>query len=221
MKCWKNILKITGTWMEKELSDTWTGFTGFVLLKERPPKGYKQPRVQMMYGRICGSICLMQRKRKRNKNGLSRKPKLDNARQLRGIYFIEPDDEEFMLIMKAARRKLEIPTPAAMPCKILTNSSGETGKARLNALALLMPTKARDAGYKKLDANIIRITSLKRRWILWTVTVLFTDLFRCLKQWKFQRMKVAVVKEWEKLKKSNMAADESQKQETSDRWSKD
>ena len=25
------------------------------------------------------------------------KPKLDNARQLRGMYFIKPDDEEFKL----------------------------------------------------------------------------------------------------------------------------
>ena len=44
------------------------------------------------------------------------KPKLDNARQLRGIFFIEPDDEEFKHIMKNDRRKLEIPMPAAMPC---------------------------------------------------------------------------------------------------------
>ena len=41
------------------------------------------------------------------------KPKLYNARQLRGIYFITPDEEEFKLIIKAARRKLEVP----MPCK--------------------------------------------------------------------------------------------------------
>ena len=54
------------------------------------------------------------------------KPKLDNARQLRGIFFIEPNDEEFKLAMKAARRKLEVPMPAAMPCKIQIESSGET-----------------------------------------------------------------------------------------------
>ena len=53
------------------------------------------------------------------------KPKLDNARQLRGIFFIESNDEEFKLTMKAARRKLEVPTPSAMPCKIPTKSSGK------------------------------------------------------------------------------------------------
>ena len=54
------------------------------------------------------------------------KPKLENAKQLRGIFFIEPNDEEFKLAMKAARRKLEVPMPAAMPCKIPIKSSGET-----------------------------------------------------------------------------------------------
>ena len=44
----------------------------------------------------------------------------------RNIFFIEPNDEEFKLTMKAARRKLEVPMPAAMPCKIQIESSGET-----------------------------------------------------------------------------------------------
>ena len=54
------------------------------------------------------------------------KPKLDNARHLRGILFIEPNDEKFKLTMKAARRKLEVPMPVAMPCKTPINSRGET-----------------------------------------------------------------------------------------------
>ena len=33
------------------------------------------------------------------------KPKLDNTRNLLGIYFIDPDDEELKDIMKNARRK--------------------------------------------------------------------------------------------------------------------
>ena len=53
------------------------------------------------------------------------KPKLENARQLRGIFFIEPKDEEFKLTMKAARRKVEVPMPAAMPCEIPIKGSGE------------------------------------------------------------------------------------------------
>ena len=62
------------------------------------------------------------------------KPKLDNARKLSGIFFIEPEDEDFKNIMNNGRRKLEIPMPAAMHCKTPINSDGEiycgTGKSK-------------------------------------------------------------------------------------------
>ena len=64
-------------------------------------------------------------KKKAKQRWAIEKPKLDNARQLRGIFFIEPNDEEFKLTMKAARRKWEVPMPAAMPCKRPIKSSGE------------------------------------------------------------------------------------------------
>ena len=65
-------------------------------------------------------------KRKAKQKWIIEKPKLDNARQLRGIFFIEPDDEEYKRTMKNARGKLEIPTPAAMPYKTPVNCRGET-----------------------------------------------------------------------------------------------
>ena len=58
------------------------------------------------------------------------KPKLDNAGQMRGIFFIEPDDEVFRHIIENARRMLEVPMPAVV-----------LGKARPNMLVLLMPPK--------------------------------------------------------------------------------
>ena len=67
---------------EKELSDAWTGFTKFTQLKERPPEGYtwcgrRLTRKQLTYrpDDICPDmwkLCLMQRKRKQNKKGLSK-----------------------------------------------------------------------------------------------------------------------------------------------------
>ena len=47
-------------------------------------------------------------KSKAKKKWAIEKPKLDNARQMRGIFFIEPKDEEFKHTMKNARRKLEV-----------------------------------------------------------------------------------------------------------------
>ena len=56
-------------------------------------------------------------KKKAKQRWTIEKPKFDNARQLRGIFFIEPNDKEFKLTMKATRRKLEVPMPAALLCK--------------------------------------------------------------------------------------------------------
>ena len=44
-------------------------------------------------------------------------PKLDNARRLRGIYFIDPEDKEFKETIKNARKKLETSVALSMPCK--------------------------------------------------------------------------------------------------------
>ena len=55
------------------------------------------------------------------------KPKLDNARRLRGIYFIDPEDKELKETIKNARRKLETPMAPAMHCKTRKKSkNGET-----------------------------------------------------------------------------------------------
>ena len=121
---------------ERELSDAWTGFTRFVLLKERPPEGYnwcgERLTIKQTTSRPDGIWPDMwkhmsdESKKTAKQRWAIEKPKLDNARQLRGKYFIEPDDEEFKPMMKAARRKLEVPMPAAMPCKIPIKRSGET-----------------------------------------------------------------------------------------------
>ena len=44
---------------------------------------------------------------------------LENARKLRGIYFIDPEDKEFKETMKNARKKLETSVAPALPCKIM------------------------------------------------------------------------------------------------------
>ena len=45
----------------------------------------------------------------------------ENARKLRGIYFIDPEDTEFKETIKNAREKLETSVAPAMPCKIMKN----------------------------------------------------------------------------------------------------
>ena len=112
------------------------GFTRFILLNERPPNGYTGSGGRL--SRKQTTTCLDTvwpdmwkhmsdaAKKKAKQRWAVEKPKLENARQFRGIFFIEPKDEENKLTVKAARRKLEVPMPAAMPCKIPRMSSQET-----------------------------------------------------------------------------------------------
>ena len=44
---------------------------------------------------------------------------LQNARKLRGIFFIDPEDTEFKEPIKYACKKLETSVALAMPCKIM------------------------------------------------------------------------------------------------------
>ena len=50
----------------------------------------------------------------------SQRPKLNNARKLRGIHCIDPEDGEYKETIKNARKKLEVQMEAAMPCKMGT-----------------------------------------------------------------------------------------------------
>ena len=69
----------------------------------------------------------MQQKRKEKQKWTIEKPKLENARKLRGIHFIDPEEKEFKDIVKKACRKLVIPMPEAMSCETsLCRSSRET-----------------------------------------------------------------------------------------------
>ena len=56
---------------------------------------------------------------------------LENARKLRGIYFIDPEDTEFKETIKNARKKLETSVAPAMPCKIMKKNCGNGGSDKI------------------------------------------------------------------------------------------
>ena len=56
-------------------------------------------------------------KLKKKQKWSNEKIHLENARKLRGIYFIDPEDTEFKETIKNARKKLETSVVPAMPCK--------------------------------------------------------------------------------------------------------
>ena len=111
--------------IEREPSDAWTGFTRFMILDEKPLDGYTWSwrRQTSKPDNVWPDMWkhLSDASKRKQKSAIE-KAQFDNARRLR----IELDDEEFKRIMKNARRKFEIPMPAAMPCKTPRNSGGET-----------------------------------------------------------------------------------------------
>ena len=116
----------------RDLSDSWAGFTQFTLLEENLPTDLCGPGRDLQENSLHpGQIILwtelwrgMARnaKLKERQKWSHEKPKLDNARKLRGIYFIDHEDKEFRETIKNARKKLETPMAPAVPCKTSKNS---------------------------------------------------------------------------------------------------
>ena len=136
MWCRRNILRIIGTWMEKknyrmhghlskihfiERKATWRIY----MVREETHEETNNLKTRQRMARYVEASVWCSEKQSEAKVAIE-KPKLDIARRLRGIFFIEPDDEEFKHTMKASRRKLEIPMSVAMPCKTPVNCNGET-----------------------------------------------------------------------------------------------
>ena len=59
---------------------------------------------------------------------------LDNARKLRGIYFIDPEDKEYKETIKNARKKLETSVAPAMPCKASTKGKHGATRGKSNEI---------------------------------------------------------------------------------------
>ena len=55
---------------------------------------------------------------------------LENARKLRGLYFIDLEDKEFKETIKNARKKLETSVAPAVPCNIMKNC-GSAGSNKI------------------------------------------------------------------------------------------
>ena len=63
---------------------------------------------------------------------------LENARKLRGIYFIDPEDTECKETIKNARKKLETSVAPAMPCQIMKHcGNGASNKIKTKLACIL------------------------------------------------------------------------------------
>ena len=124
----------------RDLTDPWTGFTQVTLLDEKAPDGYmwsgeRLTRKQLTsrpdhlwpeLWKSMGKHAKLKEKRKWSEEKLH----LENARKLRGIYFIDLEEN--------ARKKLETSVAPAMPCKIMKKcGSGASNKIKSKLACIL------------------------------------------------------------------------------------
>ena len=82
------------------------------------------------------------------------KPKLDNARRLRGVYFIDPADQEFKETIRNARKKLETPMAPAMPCKIMKKSCGSGASSKIKKAKLACILEASESTRLRMGESL-------------------------------------------------------------------
>ena len=110
---------------------------------------------------------------------------LENARKLRGIYFIDPEDEEFKETIKNARKKLETPMAPAMLCKIIKSNkncgSGASIKSKQNLRVFWKLVNLQDCVWENDCRHIMKTISQEKETIHCSTVTWFTNLFLCLK----------------------------------------
>ena len=125
----------------RDLSDYWTGFTQFTLLEENTPKGFmwfeerltrkqQTSRPDHLWPEIWTTMG-KNAKLKEKQKWSHEKHHHENARKLRGIYFIDPEDKEFKETIKNACKKLATPVASAMLCKIMKKNCGSGASNRI------------------------------------------------------------------------------------------
>ena len=115
----------------RDLSDPWTGFTQFTLLEEKlPEENILHPGQIILWPEIWKTMGRNDKLKEKQK-WPHEKLHLENARKLRGIYFIDLEDKEFKETIKNARKKLETSIAPAMPCKIVKKDCGSGGSNKI------------------------------------------------------------------------------------------
>ena len=199
----------------RDLSDYWTGFAEFTLLEEKPPdgcmwSGERLTRKQLtsrpdhFWPELCEKIG-KNAKLKEKQTWSHEKLHLDNARKLRGIYFIDPEDKEFKETIKNARKKLETPVVPAMPCKIIRSNknfgSGASNKIKTKLACIL---EASESTRLRMGESLPNHHEdhIARKGVNSPQHYNFVHKFIPMPQaMKITAAKAAVDKEWENLEK--------------------
>ena len=110
---------------------------------------------------------------------------LDNARNMRGIYFIDPEDKEFKETIENARKKLETPVAPAMPCKIIKNNKncgrGAFNKIKTKLACILEASESPHCVWENHCRLIMKTILQEKESTHYSIIICFTNLFLWLK----------------------------------------
>ena len=149
---------------------------------------------------------------------------LDNARNLRGVYFIDPEDTEFKETIKNARKKLETPVAPAMPCKIMKKNcgSGASNKIETRFACILESLWIYKTAYGRVITKSPWRPNCRKRKQFTTALWFGTQICSYASSYENSRSKSCGGQGMGKIGEIfGVEPDKSQKQERSDRWSKD
>ena len=232
----KNIDDYCNVVGDRELSGTWTGFTRFTVLNEKPTDGFswfgarltrKQTtsRPDTLWPEIWKDVSDASERKEKQKWAIE-KPKLDNTRKMRGIHFIDLDDGEFKDIIKNAHRKVEVPMPVAMLCKTQRDKHRETcsveKKCKTKYACIVeadeSTRKRMEGSLHKYHADHIAGKGMNSLSQYNLVRQIYSSASSVT---KIQMQRLRWKRKREIREDTGMAADESQKQKRGDRRSKE
>ena len=196
----------------RDLSDPWTGFTQFTLLGEKPSDGYLWSGERLTRKQLTSRPDHLwpelwekmgkHAKLKDKQKWSNEKFHLENARKLRGIYFIDPEDTEFKETIKNACKKLETSVAPAMPCKIMKNCGSDgSNKIKTKLACILWLMDLRECVWETFEpSNHEDHIAGKGESSLqhYNLVHKFVPMPQAM---KIPAAKAAVDKEWEKLEK--------------------
>ena len=108
---------------------------------------------------------------------------LDNARKLRGIYFIDPEDKELKETIKNARKKLETSVAPAVPCKIMKKNCGSGASNEVKPkLACILEADESTRLRMEIQYRFIMKTILQKRRQFITALQFGSQIDSCVKQ---------------------------------------